>query len=114
MTRAEEMFHSIAASLPDTQEGKMFGALCIKAPNGKAGVMLHTGVNMIFKLPAEAEKEAMKLKGAQVFEPMAGRPMNGWTQLGEAHADKWPGFAATAMEYVRNIDVAQKPKKRTK
>lgn len=39
MTKAEALFHKIASELPDVKEGKMFGALCIKAPNGKAGVM---------------------------------------------------------------------------
>ena len=35
MTKGEELYHKIAADLADAQEGRMFGALCIKAPNGK-------------------------------------------------------------------------------
>jgi hypothetical protein len=44
MTKAEELFHKIAAELPDVTEGKMFGALCTKTPNGK--VPLCSGKNL--------------------------------------------------------------------
>jgi hypothetical protein len=110
MTKGEQLFHDIAASIPDTTEGKMFGALCIKASNGKAGVMYWKEF-MIFKLSGEAEKEAMKLKGAKVFEP-GGRPMNGWIQLSEDHAAKWKKLAETAMKEVKKIEVEKKPKKK--
>ena len=52
MTEAETLFHKIASEIPDTKEGKMFGALCIKALNGKAGVMCWKEF-MIFKLDVE-------------------------------------------------------------
>ncbi len=39
MTKNEELFHTIASELFDVKESKMFGALCIKIPNGKSGVM---------------------------------------------------------------------------
>ena len=48
MSQAETLFHEIASEIPDTIEGKMFGALCIKAPNGKACVM-YWKEDMIFK-----------------------------------------------------------------
>ncbi len=111
MTKAEELFHSIAAGLPDTKESKMFGALCIKAGNGKAGVMLYKGT-MVFKLNGESEVDALKLQGAKVFEPMEGRPMNGWLQLSEVHSTEWGRFAKIAMEYVKTIEVTEKVKKK--
>ena len=111
MTKAEELFHIIAAELPDTKESKMFGALCIKAPNGKAGVMLHKG-NMVFKLNGDAVETAMKLMDAKAFEPMAGRPMNGWIQLSEIHSSEWKKYAEIAMEYVKMIETIKKIKKK--
>ena len=102
MTKAEELFHQIASGIPDAAEGKMFGALCFKAPNGKAAAMFWKEF-MIFKLEGEAEKEALSLDGAKLFDPRGGYPMGGWVQLSYDHAKKWPGFAKKAMEYVRTI-----------
>src|SRR3954467_10353148 len=99
MTKPEELFHKIAADIPDTKEGKMFGALCIKAPNGKAGVMFWKEY-MIFKLSGDAEKEALGLSGAKIFDPMGGRPMTGWVQLSDKHSAKWKKYAEIAMEAV--------------
>lgn len=113
MTKSEELFNNIAGKIPDATVGKMFGALCIKAPNGKAGVMLYKNGDMIFKMDDDHEAEALKLKDAKIFSPMDGRPMNGWVQLSPAHAAKWEKYAKVAMDYVRQIEVAPKkaPKK---
>jgi len=111
MTKSEELYHEIAAAIPDAAEGKMFGALCIKAPNGKAAVMLYKE-DMIFKLTGEAEQEAMKLKGAKIFSPMEGRPMTGWVQLSVQHVAKWKKYAGIAFDYVKTIEVEKKPKKK--
>lgn len=111
MTKSEELFNEIAASIPDAVKGKMFGALCIKAPNGKAGVMLYKGEDMIFKMDEAHEQEALALTGAKIFTPMEDRPMNGWVQLSPAHSSKWKKYAAVAMEYVSKIEVPKKTKK---
>lgn len=37
MTKAEELYHEIASQIPNATKGSMFGALCLKAPNNKAG-----------------------------------------------------------------------------
>jgi len=110
MTKSEEIFNDIAKSIPNSIVSKMFGALCIKAPNGKAGIMLYKD-DMIFKLDADHEKEALKIKGAKIFTPMENRPMNGWVQIPQAHAQKWNELAAPAMEYVSKIEVVKKIKK---
>jgi hypothetical protein len=102
MTKAEELFHKIAAGLPDVKEGKMFGALCTKTANGKASTMFWKEF-MTFKLPPADEKEVMKLKGAKVFEPADGRPMKGWVQLSYDHSAKWKSLAEKATEYVAAI-----------
>ena len=102
MTKAEELFHKIAGELPDAKEGKMFGALCIKAPNGKAGVMFWHE-DMIFKLEDADLKKALGLKGAKIFEPMSNRPMGGWVQLSFDHSKKWKELATKSMEYVKAL-----------
>lgn len=102
MTKAEELFHTIATELPDANEGKMFGALCIKAPNGKAGVMFWHD-DIIFKLPDDDLTKALSLKGAKIFEPIKGRPMGGWVQLSFDHAKKWKELARKSMNYVKAL-----------
>ena len=52
MTKSEDLFHKIAGELADVKEGKMFGALCIKATNGKASVMFWHD-DIIFKLQGD-------------------------------------------------------------
>lgn len=109
MTKAEELYHTIADELPEATKGKMFGALCVKAPNGKAGIMFWKDY-MIFKLDKQNEQQALGLKDAKLFDPMDGRPMNGWVQLSYEHASKWKKYAVLAMDYVRKID-SNKPGK---
>lgn len=100
MTKAEELFHHIAAQLPDAKESKMFGALCIKAANGKASAMFYKE-DMVFKLDGEPLKVALSLDGAKLFDPMGGRPMGGWVQLSYDYADKWPEIGKTSYEQVK-------------
>lgn len=100
MTKAEELFHQIATQLPDAKESKMFGALCIKAPNGKASAMFYKE-DIVFKLDGEPLKVALSLDGAKVFDPMGGRPMGGWVQLSYDYADKWAEIGKTSYEQVK-------------
>ncbi len=95
MTKQEELFHTIASGLVGTHEGKMFGALCIKATNGKAGVMFRKD-GMIFKLSGKDQEYALSLEGAEMFDPMGGRPMNGWVYVPDTHSMQWSGFAEIA------------------
>ena len=102
MTPAEELFHQIATQIPDAAEGKMFGALCMKAPNGKAGVLFKKD-NIAFKLEDAELQKTLSLDGARIFEPADGRPMNGWVQLPYSYAEKWPELAQKAMDYVSTL-----------
>ncbi|HLP94791.1 MAG TPA: hypothetical protein VK168_12185 [Saprospiraceae bacterium] len=36
MSPSESLYHKIADARPDAVKSKMFGAQCLKAPNGKA------------------------------------------------------------------------------
>ena len=102
MTKSEKQFHNIAAELPNAKEGKMFGALCIKAANGKAGVMFWKD-DIIFKLEGDELKNALSLKGAKLFDPMGNRPMVGWVQLSYDHSKKWKELAKKSMDYVKSL-----------
>lgn len=106
------MFHKIAESLPEATKGKMFGALCLKAANGKAGVMFYKG-DMVFKLPKELESAALAMPGIKIFAPMGDRTMNGWTQVPCEHHGLWREYSNAAMEFVSQIEVPEKkPKKK--
>jgi hypothetical protein len=102
MTKEEELFHQIAHDIPEGKEGKMFGALCVKSPNGKSGIMFWKE-DMIFKLEGNILEEALKLEGAKPFDPMGGRPMKGWVQVPNKHSKKWNYYAKISYELVKNI-----------
>jgi hypothetical protein len=102
MTKAEELFHQLAKEFPDGKEGKMFGSLCIKTPNGKSGVMLWKDY-IVVKLAGDDMKEAMALKGSQLFDPMGGRPMKDWVQIAYTHKDKWKHYASISIAAVKKI-----------
>jgi hypothetical protein len=54
---------------------------------------------MVIKLPDETHRQgALALQGAQLFDPMGGRPMREWVQVPATHADEWPTLAALAIE----------------
>lgn len=103
MSDAETLYHTIADTLPKGKKSKMFGALCVKAPNGKAAVMFWKDY-MVFKLRGEAEQEALSLDGVHYFSPMGDRIMNGWVQVPYDYAAKWPAFAEAAMDYVKTLE----------
>lgn len=102
MADNEKLYNEIAESLEGCTKSKMFGALCIKAANGKAGVMYYKG-DMVFKLDDEGQAKTLKLSGAHVFEPMAGRKMNGWIVVPAAHSKKWEELAQRSMNIVSKL-----------
>jgi hypothetical protein len=102
MTKEEQLYHEIASKLSDTREGKMFGALCLKVPNGKAFAMLWKN-DMIFKLDHKSLQEALSLDGAKLFEPMDNRPMREWVQLSSDYSERWFEFSQKAQEYVAKL-----------
>ncbi len=78
---------------------QMFGMPSLKA-GGKAFAGLY-GDSMVFKLPPKPHAEALKLRGAELFDPSEmGRPMKEWVVLSLAHAKRWLGFAEHARGYV--------------
>ncbi len=110
MEPSEALYHEIAGVLEEATEGKMFGALCIKAPNGKAGVMYSKTGLLVCKLNGADEQEALKLSGTRTFTPADNREMKGWIEIPYTHAEHWKKFAAIGHENARKIEV--KPKKK--
>jgi hypothetical protein len=108
MTEAEAYFVKLAEEIPDVQLGKMFGALCMKTPNGKSGAMFWKD-NIVVKLQGESLKEASSLDGTRFFEPMEGKPMKEWVQIPYAYKEKWKRFAEISSQSVKLIP--KKPKK---
>ena len=100
MSEAESLYHQIASGIPGISKGKMFGALCLKAGNGKAGVMFWKD-DMVFKLDPETMNEVLSLDGTRIFEPAPRRLMNGWVQVPFSLSERWEGLAEKAMDFVK-------------
>ncbi len=102
MSEAETLYHTISEPLPDATPGKMFGAQCLKAPNGKALAFFYKD-HMVFKLTGDAELNALALDDTHYFNPMGDRIMKGWVQVSFHYTDRWPEFAVQSLEYVRML-----------
>jgi len=110
MTKAETFFNELTKEIPDVKPGKMFGALCMKTPNGKSAAMFWKD-HIVVKLQGDSLKEAMSLEGSKLFEPIEGRPMKEWVQVSFDHKDKWKTFAEKSAHTVATIE-KKSPKKR--
>jgi hypothetical protein len=111
MTAAEAYFHILTNDIPDAAAGKMFGALCMKTPNGKAAAMFWKD-DLVVKLDGDSWNEAMSLDGTKTFEPMDGRPMNGWIQIPYHYKDQWEKFTRVAVESVKKLEKKEPKKKK--
>ena len=109
MTKAEKLFHKIAAKLTNAKEGKMFGVFCIKTTNGKA-IAIFWKNNMMFKLQGKAEQEALELRGARTGTHIysTARQMKGWVWIPFEHSNKWAKFIDKAIRQVRSKTTIKK------
>jgi hypothetical protein len=108
MTESEEFFIRLAEEIPGVMPGKMFGARCMKMPNGRASAMYWKEC-IVVKLQGDTRNEAMSLDGSCLFEPMEGRPMKEWVQIPYHYKHLWKSFAAIASENVAAIEINRKP-----
>ncbi len=99
MTEAEIYFTNITEQILGAKAGKMFGALGMKMPNGRSAAMFWKDF-IVVKLHDKDFDEAKKLGGAQLFEPMEGRPMKEWVQIPFTHKSRWKEFAALSANSV--------------
>ena len=99
MTKAEKLFHKIAAEIPGAKEGKMFGVYCLKTTSNKA-IAIFWKDKMMFKLKGKSEQEALGLSGAKngthIFNTAL--QMKGWVWIPFKHSDKWKKIAKTALK----------------
>ena len=102
MKTAEDFFKELQNEIPDVKPGKMFGSLCMKTPNGKSASMLWHDY-LVVKLDGESLKGALSLDGSKPFEPMEGRPMNGWIQIPFTHKDKWKKYVLISASSVAKL-----------
>jgi len=105
----QQHFHQLAEKTTGTKLGKMFGAECLKTPNGKVAVMFWKDY-LVVKLNAEDTADAMKIKGTQEFTPMDGRAMKGWYQIPFSAKDRWEIFLQKSIALVKTLP-ANKTKK---
>jgi hypothetical protein len=110
MTIAEIYFNEITDEIQDVKPGRMFGALCIKTPNGKAAAMFWKDY-LVVKLQGSALEEAKSLTGVTLFDPMDGRPMKEWVQIPFEHKDKWKKYALLSAESVKLLPKKESKKK---
>ncbi|HSX23757.1 MAG TPA: hypothetical protein VLE74_01525 [Candidatus Saccharimonadales bacterium] len=92
----QEAFEKIAEELAalGVVGSKMFGMPVWKLEGKALGGPWQD--DMVFKLDGAVLEKALKLPGAKQFDPMGGRPMKQWVQLGPDHQDKWLHFAEAA------------------
>ncbi len=80
------------------ERSQMFGSPGLRLPGkGKFFASL-IDEGMIFKLDGERHAEALALPGAQLFEPMAGRPMKQWVVVPFAQEPQWVRLGAAAAQ----------------
>lgn len=76
---------------------QMFGMRSLTRPTGKSLAGAY-GPDLVFRLAEPARAEALALEGAHMFEPMAGRRMNGWVQVPPSHSALDAHFLTAALE----------------
>lgn len=95
----KELFRSLLPEAPGVTERPMFGQLA-GLVNGNMFLCLF-GNRIAVKLPDEQADELLRVRGAEPFVPMEGRPMRGYVVLPES----WHKNTAKAEEWVaRSLD----------
>ena len=90
---------AIELKLEGATSGAMFGMPTLKT-GGNAFAGYVSGA-MVFQLRGDDHSAALALPGAQLFEPMRGRPMREWVQVPSSAAARWPELARAALRTVR-------------
>ena len=104
MTKPEALYRHIIKQLPEAKQAKMFGALCIKANNGKVATILWKET-MLFKLDKATQQEALQLEGAKIGSHLydSNKPMKGWICLPLKHSGAWIHFSKKAIAFVETL-----------
>lgn len=95
----DELVDEVLARHGDCERSQMMGMPCVKR-NGKLAFGFARGDDAaVFKLPDPiAHGEALKLKGAHLFDPGgSGHPFRAWVVVPAEHAAEWPAFAERSL-----------------
>jgi hypothetical protein len=97
--RYAEIVDDLVARNDNVQATKMMGMPSVKRAGKLVAGFVPDEDAMVFKLPdADAREEALKLKGAHLFEPMQGRQMKEWVVVPNTHEREWwPKLAERAL-----------------
>ena len=107
------LFRSLLPEGPGITERPMFGQLA-GFVNGNMFLCLF-GARIAIKLPEDDAAVLLQIKGAEPFEPMAGRPMRGYVTLPESwHEDttKAEEWVARSLAFVGSMPPKAKPAKK--
>lgn len=100
MSKAENLYEEIGRSVKSAEESQMFGKPCFKIKT-KAFICFFKDC-MVFKLNGDVHKEALGLKGSELFDPSGkGRAMKEWVQVPFTHSGTWKKYAEAALDYVK-------------
>jgi hypothetical protein len=104
MNKAEKMFHQCIITVPNANEGKIFGAKCIKSVDGKTAAFFWQEC-MVFKLDKNEQLEALELRGASIGKHLYApdKPMKGWISIPKEHSDKWLHFTSKSLDFVESL-----------
>jgi hypothetical protein len=80
--------------------GSMFGSKGLRTGKKFFAVWWHS--ELVVKLPADRIEELAAARAGAPFEPMPGRPMNGWVVLDPA--SDWPELAGEARAFVESLE----------
>ena len=101
----QKKYDALAADLaeqPNVVRAKMFGMPSVRGKRQRVSRLLPG--SLVCKLNGEAHAAALKLKGAQLFDPSEmNRPMKEWVQIPDAHTAKWKKFAQEALKYASSL-----------
>ena len=105
MPDSQKKYDTLAADLaeqPNVVRAKMFGMPSVRV-NGNAFLGYYRD-SLVCKLSGDAHAAALKLKGAQLFDPSEmNRPMKEWVQIPDLHEAKWKKFAQAALKYASSL-----------
>jgi hypothetical protein len=98
-TEQEILFHSTCSKISLAVKSSMFGVSCYKV-HRKPFVMFYDN-EIVCKLFDDEHTNALKLKGAKLFNPMDnGKPMKNWVHIPFIYKDLWTEYALKAFEFV--------------
>ena len=100
---SHQIFIDIKEHLQYGKSGKLFGADCIKALNGKA-VAIFWQDKMLFKLDKKSIEFEIKNGASNAMHLYDNqKPMTGWISLTESQSSEWSRLTKQALVYMNTL-----------